>query len=295
MGGGDITPTFRRRLTKSPTSMPRSCGIALFLITGTALMVFLFQVADLASYPGPTVINFKPEPPQGEAQAVLPPQPAVAGDDDVKQPSELDVPDVVGTDETEPDPPTATEPSASRKPAAKPAPPAPSNVAKVETTEPSASQKPAVKPAVKVASPAPQAVVPAPTACSYDHICPLEKAGKYEEAFRLYEEAAAKCGTEPWTTIKVLGAGLSGRARLLRTPCGLELAAKEPPANGNSVGSFKMLRDHIEVSAVVGIGGACGACKGLCAVGGMRSRSWSRQQLFSCMRQEGGFFRLVVL
>jgi hypothetical protein len=90
----------------------------------------------------------------------------------------------------------------------------------------------------------------APT-CNYDDICKLERAERYEEAFALYEERADTCGDQGWETIRVLGEGMSGRVRLRKTPCGLRIAAKEPPAGGNSIGSFQLLKQHIEVDCKV--------------------------------------------
>lgn len=55
------------------------------------------------------------------------------------------------------------------------------------------------------------------------------------------------CGSEDWEVVKVLGSGMSGQVRLQKTPCGLLHAVKEPPKGGNSIGSEKMLRQHIHV------------------------------------------------
>ena len=101
--------------------------------------------------------------------------------------------------------------------------------------------------------PPPVAAEPAaaPAACSYDDICKLERSGKYEQAFAMYEERSETCGDQGWETIRVLGEGMSGRVRLRRTPCGLRIAAKEPPAGGNTIGSFQLLKQHIEVDCLV--------------------------------------------
>lgn len=102
--------------------------------------------------------------------------------------------------------------------------------------------------AVKKEDPAPEVPSKEPgSKCDFAPACALESSGQYEAAFKLYEEMMDTCGEEGWTTLKVLGVGMSGRARLLRTPCGLQIAAKEPPQGGNSIGSFTMLKNHIEV------------------------------------------------
>lgn len=86
--------------------------------------------------------------------------------------------------------------------------------------------------------------------CSYADVCELEKAKEYERAFSLYEARKGECGEAGWEVIKTLGQGMSGRARLMKTPCGMIVAAKEPPPNGTGIEkNQEMLRRHIEVRA----------------------------------------------
>ncbi len=89
--------------------------------------------------------------------------------------------------------------------------------------------------------------------CSFTHICPLEAAKKYEEAFKLYEDLHEKCGENGWSVIKVLGKGESGEARLMRTPCGLTVAAKRPLQKSSSSGTPVHQSQHIEARAVYGL------------------------------------------